>query len=98
MYERMASSAVSKMTHDQDSGITELTLTWVILGDPRHRVERREITVETEADCFEVSGVADGAPGAAAAAPGAGWGAAPAKISISVTQFCINNFLRNSNE
>lgn len=90
--------AVSEMTHGCDQGITELSLTWVMLGDPRHRVERREITVETEADCLEFSGVADGAPGAAAAAPGAGWGAAPAKVSIPVTQFCINHFLRNSND
>lgn len=72
------------------SGSVFAFLTWVILGDPRHRVERREITVETEADCLEVSGVADGAPGAAAAAPGAGWGAAPDQTSKPVIQFAMN--------
>ena len=51
---------------------TRVLLTWVILGEPRHSVDSREITVETEADCLEFSGVAAGAPGAAAAAPGAG--------------------------
>lgn len=66
-----------------NQGVTEFSLTWVILGDPRHKVDRREITVETEADCFEVSGVDDGAPGAAAAAPGAVWGAAPAQTGIN---------------
>lgn len=39
--------------------------------------------METEADCLEVSGVDDGAPGAAAAAPGAVWGAAPAQTGIN---------------
>lgn len=53
--------------------------------------------METEADCLEFSGVADGAPGAEAAAPGAGWGAAPAEISKPVTQFAINYGLQNSN-
>lgn len=47
--------------------------------------------METEADCLEVSGVADGAPGAAAAAPGAGWGAAPAQTRKPVTQFVIDH-------
>lgn len=40
-------------------------------------MDSKEITVETEADVLEFSGVAAGAPGAAAAAPGVGWGAAP---------------------
>lgn len=45
--------------------------------------------METDADCLEVSGVADGAPGAAAAAPGAGWGAAPVETSKVVTRFAL---------
>lgn len=46
--------------------------TCVILGEPRQRVERSDMTVETEAACLEVSGVeVAGAPGAAAVAPGA---------------------------
>lgn len=54
-----------------------------MLGEPRQRVERRDMTVETVAACLEVSGVAVvGAPGAAAVAPGAGCGAAPATVKV----------------